>query len=153
MKLDGTIIVDAPQEEVWQSLMDPAQLAKIVPGCEKAEQIDATHYDAVMSVKVQFMTIRSKAHGTLLETDPPRHLTAELVGEPIAMAGAFRARLTLDLQAIEEQKTQLQYIMDLSLLGRLASLGEAIARSTSQRLSKQFVENVAQLFSIADKSS
>lgn len=146
MKLNGTITVNTPREEVWKLFMDPVQLAKVVPGCESARQLDETHYEAVMAVKVQFMTIRSKAQGTLLESDPPRHLVAELVGEPTAMAGAFRARLTIDLAAAE-QATSIHYVMDLTMLGRLASLGEAIVRSTSQRLSDQFVQNVSQLFS------
>ena len=50
--------VDAPQEKVWKVFLDPTQLCKVLPGCEGARQLDATHYEAVMSVKVQFMTIR-----------------------------------------------------------------------------------------------
>jgi uncharacterized protein len=146
MKLQGTVTVDAPQAEVWRVLIDPLQLCKVIPGCEQARQLDATQYEAVLSVKVQFMTIRSQAKGTLLEADAPRHLMGELVGEPTAMAGAFRARVTIDLEPVNGA-TSIQYAMDLTLLGRLASLGEAIVRSTSKQLTRQFADNLAILFS------
>ena len=146
MKLNGAVTVNATQEEVWQLFMDPVQLCRVIPGCEQAQQLDETHYEAVLAVKVQFMTIRSKARGTLLEAEAPRHLVGELLGEPITMAGAFRARLTIDLAPVGSA-TDVQYTMDLTMLGRLASLGEAIVRSTSQQLTKQFAENVSKLFS------
>ena len=66
MKLNGALTVNAPQEEVWQLFMDPVQLCRVIPGCEQARQLDETHYEAVLAVKVQFMTIRSKACGTIV---------------------------------------------------------------------------------------
>lgn len=152
MKVNGSVVVGAPREQVWRIFLDPTQLCKVIPGCEQAQQIDATHYEAVMSVKVQFMTIRSKAKGTLLEADAPHHMVGELVGEPVSMAGAFRARVTIDL-VDEGEMTDVRYAMDLTLLGRLASLGEAIVRSTSQKLTRQFADNIALLFSNPDPSS
>ena len=149
MKLNGTIIVNAPIEQVWHLFMDPTQLCRVIPGCEQAHQLDETHYEAVLSVKVQFMTIRSNARGTLLETAAPHHLLVELMGEPMAMAGAFRARVSIDLTAIADT-TNVQYAMDLTMLGRLASLGEAIVRSTSRQLTAQFADNVSQLFNHSD---
>ena len=145
MKLQGTVMVTAPQAKVWQVLIDPVQLCKVIPGCEQARQLDATHYEAVLSLKLQFMTIRSQAKGTLLEADAPRHMMGELVGEPTAMAGAFRARVTIDLEPVNDA-TRIRYAMDLTLLGRLASLGEAIVSSTSKQLTRQFAENLATLF-------
>lgn len=145
MKVQGMVTVNAPQEKVWQVLLDPVQLCKVIPGCEQARQLDATHYEALLSLKVQFMTIRSQAKGTIVEAIAPRHLVGELVGEPTSMAGAFRAGVTIDL-APSNGATSIRYDMDLTLLGRLASLGEAIVRSTSQQLSRQLADNLTQLF-------
>ena len=145
MKLSGTVTVAAPQEQVWRIFLDPVQLCRVIPGCEQARQLDETHYEAVVSIKMQFMTIRSNAKGTLLEAVAPHHLVGELVGEPMSMAGAFRARVTIDLVPVGNA-TRVQYAMDLTMLGRLASLGEAIVNSTSKQLTRQFAENLAALF-------
>ncbi len=138
-------MVNAPCEHVWQIFMDPARLGRVIPGCEEAQQVDATHYSARLAVRVQFMTIRAQARGTLLEADAPRHLVAEMVGEPLAMAGAFRAHLIVDLTPVEGG-TEVDYTIELTMLGRLATLGEAMIRATSRRLAAEFAQNVARLF-------
>ena len=145
MDLNGSVTVNATQEQVWRVLIDPQQFCKVMPGCEQVRQIDETHYEAVVSVKVQFMTVRSKAKGTLVEAIAPRHMVGELVGEPSSMAGAFRARVTIDLVP-QGNGTTVRYAMSLTMLGRLANLGEVMVRSTSQHLSRQFAQNIAALF-------
>ena len=145
MKLKGTVTVNASQEEVWRIFMDPSQFCRVVPGCEKARRIDDTHYEAILAVKMPFLTIRSKAKGTILEAQTPRHLVGELVGEPHSMTGSFRNRVTIDLVPINN-KTKIQYTMDITLVGRLASLGEGFARLIARRFSKEFVDNVSELF-------
>jgi len=145
MKLKGTVTVNASQEEVWRIFMDPTQFCRVVPGCEKARRIDDTHYEAILAIKMPFLTIRSKAKGTILEAQAPRHLVGELVGEPHSMTGSFRNRVTIDLVPINN-KTKIQYTMDITLVGRLASLGEGFARLIARRFSKEFVDNVSKLF-------
>jgi carbon monoxide dehydrogenase subunit G len=145
MKLKGAVTVNASQEEVWRIFMDPTQFCKVMPGCEKARKLDDTHYEAMLAVKVSFMTIRSKAKGTILEAQAPSHLVGELVGEPHTMSGSFRNRVTIDLVPINN-KTKIQYEMDITMLGRLASLGEGFARLISHKFSKEFTDNVSKLF-------
>jgi len=145
MKLKGAVTVNASQEEVWRIFMDPTQFCRVVPGCEKARRIDDTHYEAILAVKMPFLTIRSKAKGTILEAQAPRHLVGELVGEPHSMTGSFRNRVTIDLVPINN-KTKIQYTMDITLVGRLASLGEGFAHLIARRFSKEFVDNVSKLF-------
>jgi carbon monoxide dehydrogenase subunit G len=148
MKLERVVTVPAAQTEVWKLFLDPTQLCKVIPGCEQAQQLNETHYEAVLAVKIQFMTIRSKAKGSILTAEEPRLLVGELIGEPLVMAGAFRARVTLELEPVGDaaQSTAIHYAMDLTMLGRLASMGEAIVRATSQKLTREFAENVSQLF-------
>jgi carbon monoxide dehydrogenase subunit G len=145
MKLKGAVTVNASQEEVWRIFMDPTQFCKVMPGCEKARQLDDTHYEAILAVKVPFMTIRSKAKGTILEAQAPRHLVGELAGEPHTMSGSFRNRVAIDLVPIDN-KTKIQYTMDITMLGRLAGLGEGFTRLISHRFSKEFADNVSKLF-------
>jgi carbon monoxide dehydrogenase subunit G len=146
MKLQGNVTVPATQELVWKLFLDPAQLCEVIPGCEEVRQLDEALYEAVLAVRIQFMTIRSKAKGSILTAEEPRLLVGELIGEPLAMAGAFRARVTLELEPVGAEATAIHYTMDLTMLGRLASLGEALVRTTSQKLTREFAENVAHLF-------
>jgi uncharacterized protein len=145
MRLKGTVTVNASQEEVWRIIADPIQFCRVMPGCAKARKLDDTHYEAMLAVRVQFITIRSKALGTILESRAPHHLVGELVGEQQAVAGSYRNRVTIDLVPINN-KTKIQYTMDITMLGRFASMGEAIVRLTSNRISKEFADNISKLF-------
>jgi len=145
MKIKGAVTVNASQEQVWRVFMDPTKFCQVIPGCEKARQLDETHYEAFLSIKLLFMTVRSKALGTRLEAEAPRHLVGELVGETQGLAGAFRARVTIDLEPINNM-TNVQYTMDLTMLGTLASLAEPIAHSTAKRITREFGDNISKLF-------
>ena len=145
MKLKGAVTVNASQEEVWRMFVDPTQFSKVMPGFEKARQLDDTHYEAILAVKVPFMTIRSKAKGTILEAQEPRHLVGELSGEPHSVSGSFRNRVTIDLVPINN-KTKIEYTMEITMFGRLARVGETVARLIANRFSKEFTDNVSNLF-------
>src|SRR6266480_5939218 len=145
MKLKGAVTVNASQEEAWRMFMDPTQFSKVMPGFEKARQLDDTHYEAILAVKVPFMTIRSKAKGTILEAQAPRHLIGELAGEPHSVSGSYRNRVTIDLMPINN-KTKIEYTMEITMLGRLAGMGETVTRLIASRFSKEFTNNVSKLF-------
>ena len=78
MKLQGVVTVPTTQQQVWELVLDPLQLCKVIPGCEKARKVDETHYEAVLAVKVQFMTIRSKATGSILQAEEPHLLVGRV---------------------------------------------------------------------------
>ena len=145
MKLKGAVTVNASQEEVWRIFMDPTQFCKIMPGCEKARRLDETHYEAILAVKIPLMTIRSKAKGTILDAQAPRHLVGELAGEPHSLSGSFRNRVTIDLVPINN-KTKIEYTMEITMLGRLAGVGERVAHLIANRFSKEFAYNLSNLF-------
>ncbi len=145
MKLNGTVTVNASQEEVWRIFMDPTQFCRVMPGCEKARRLDDTHYEAILAVKMPFVTIRSKAKGTILEAQAPHHLVGELIGEPHTMYGSFQNRVTIDLVPLNN-KTKIQYTMDITMLGRLAGVEETVAHLIAHRLSKEFTDNLSKLF-------
>ena len=145
MKLKGAVTVNASQEEVWRIFMDPAQFSKVMPGFEKARQLDDTHYEAILAVKVPFMTIRSKAKGTILEAQKPHHLVGELSGDPHSVSGSFRNRVTIDFVP-SNNKTKIEYTMEITMFGRLARVGETVTRLIANRFSKEFTNNVSKMF-------
>src|SRR5256885_5391949 len=145
MKLKGAVTVNASQEEVWRIFMDPAQFSKVMPGFEKARQLDDTHYEAILAVKVPFMTIRSKAKGTILEAQKPRHLVGELSGDPHSVSGSFRNRVTIDFVPINN-KTKIEYTMEITMLGRLSGVGEADSGVIFRRFSKEINDKISKKF-------
>jgi len=152
MRVEGDFSVDAPIEEVWHLFLDPEKLCRVMPGCEEAHRIDETHYEATLATKVQFMTVRARALGELVEQLAPTHLVVEMTGETLAMAGAFRGRMELRLRG-ENGETDVHYDFDITMLGRLGSLGAPIVRSTARRITDEFAANVSSYLRPDDSNS
>lgn len=146
MNLNGTFTINAPARDVWSVFMDAEKLGGCVPGVETIRVESPTRYEAEMTVKVQFMTIRFRATGELKEAKEGESLKVELVGQPLALAGLFRNRLQVELEEASPGETQVRYAMDLQMTGRLASLGAILIKGTVVQSAEQFAENVKRLF-------
>jgi len=49
---EGAVTMPAPPSEVWRRLIDPAELARIVPGCKSLEQVGPDRYRAEVMIGV-----------------------------------------------------------------------------------------------------
>lgn len=146
MQLSDAFEIAARKEDVWSVFMDAEKLAACVPGCKDIRTISPTKYEATMEVKIQFMTITFKATGELKEAVEGETLHVEMIGQPLALAGLFRNRLTLQLNELEPVLTQVRYEMDLQMTGRLASLGEILMKGTVKKSASEFAQSVQTLF-------
>ena len=52
MEMTSTRIVNAPPDEVWAALNDPAVLKDAIPGCETLERTTDTDWKVVVAAKV-----------------------------------------------------------------------------------------------------
>lgn len=141
MQLTGKFIIHESIEKVWDVVVDPLQLGACIPGCEQMQKIDETHYEATISVKIQFMTLKFHAKGELVEAEKPTRLVIAMNGKPFALAGIFQAELEV-LLLDKESETEVSYQLQLQMTGRLASLGEAIMRKTVEQSAKEFSDNL-----------
>ena len=142
MRIAESFEVASPREAVWKVFLDPVELASCVPGVQDIQLVDPTHYDAEMVVKLPFLTLRFTVHGELTESTENSRLVVGLDGEPASFAGAFRATLTISLDDGPGGGSVIAYEIDMHLTGRLASLGEALMRSTASNLGRAFAQNV-----------
>jgi len=146
MKISDSFEIEAARAEVWSVFMDAQKLASCVPGCKDIRTISLTKYEAMMEVKVPFMTITFKATGELKEAVEQETLNVEMIGQPLALAGLFRNRLTLQLEELESRRTLVRYEMDLQMTGRLASLGEILMKGTVKKSAEEFARCVQERF-------
>ena len=60
MKVEGTKAFDAAPEVVWEVLMDPERMAKLLPGVESFEVHDADHWTAAVKVPLGMGALKLK---------------------------------------------------------------------------------------------
>ncbi len=63
MEFNGSVVINAPRDAVWNLLLDFDQLATCGPGVQSIEHLDATHARVKAKVGVAFMTMRGLALG------------------------------------------------------------------------------------------
>lgn len=71
IEIDRSYTFDAPQERVWELLMDTEALAACIPGCESLEPEGENRYVVKLSVKMAAVMGHYDGTVTLSELSPP----------------------------------------------------------------------------------
>lgn len=149
MKLQGTYTFDAPRERVWRALLDPAVLARTLPGCEKLERVGENSYLGVLNVQVG--PVKGQFQGTLVLTDvrplEGYHMKLDGKGPAGFMNGEGDLRLTEAGSA-----TELAYDIDSQVGGRVAAVGQRLLESSSKSVARQGLEGLAREISAMGES-
>lgn len=135
MKLNGTRIIPAPQQKVWNFLIDPHQLAKCMPGCESLEESGDNEYSG--EIKVGVAAVKGVYNGKVRmeEIRPPSHYKLTLDGK--GKQGFLKGVGTVDL-AEQNDQTRLTYQGDVQIGGLLASVGQRMVDGAAKMLIAQF---------------
>lgn len=139
MELEGSEMLTASPEQVWQALFDRSVLERSIPGCETLEQTSATEFSAVVKLKVGPVSARFKGDVELSDIEP--FVACTLSGKGSGGIAGFAkgsARVTLTPQG---DATLLTYRADAAVGGKLAALGSRLIKSTAQKLAGEFFAN------------
>jgi carbon monoxide dehydrogenase subunit G len=139
---DSATVTGRPAE-VWAILDDALALARVLPGAESIVADGPGRFHGVLASKIQFMTVRADVTAEFTAADPPRHVQLEMDGRPRGLAGNFRVSVPFDLIAVDgDERTRIDYSVDLRVTGRLATFGAPLMRATMRRQIAALVENV-----------
>lgn len=138
MKISGTATINAPQAQVWAALNDIDVLARVVPGCEKLEQIGENQFEGV--VKLGMAGIKGVYSGKirLEDVDAPRYY--KLVAAGKGSNGVVDAVGTVELETLPDGKTLLKYGGDAQIGGMLASVGQRLIEGAAKQLIGQAIK-------------
>jgi carbon monoxide dehydrogenase subunit G len=139
VNLDGSAVLSAPPERVWEVITDPAVLARTIPGCETLEQTGDDEYR--MNVTVGVGAIRGTYAGEvrLTDKDLPRSyvMHASGAGGP----GNVRATVTINLEP-HDDGTALTYSADAVVGGPVAGVGQRMISGVAKRMAGQFFKAI-----------
>jgi carbon monoxide dehydrogenase subunit G len=134
MEIQGTHQFKAPLSKVWDALMDPAVLAKALPGGDQLEQVGENDYKAAMNVKVGPVQGRFDGKVTISDVVPQQsyHMVVSGSGTP----GFLNGEGSLSL-AENDEGTLLTYSGDVQVGGRIATVGQRLIDSTAKSIIRQ----------------
>ncbi|HWM93123.1 MAG TPA: carbon monoxide dehydrogenase subunit G [Thermoanaerobaculia bacterium] len=149
MKIQGTHTFEAPRERVWRALLDPAVLARTLPGCEKLERVGENDYQGALNVQVG--PVKGQFQGTLRLTDvqplESYHMKLDGKGPAGFMNGEGYLRLT-----DAPNGTMLSYDIDSQVGGRVAAVGQRLLESSAKSITRQGLEGLAREIAVMGES-
>ena len=142
MKLQGDHTFPVARERLWEVLLDPTLLVRVLPGCEPLEPIGDgpdPSWRAAMTLQVGPVKGRFKGTLALSELDPPRGYRMKIDGSGSAGFLRGEGRITL---AEAPGATTLAYEVDAQVGGRIASVGQRLVESSGRALARQGLEGL-----------
>ena len=142
MQLNDIQPVPASKAKVWAALNDPEILKRCIPGCQSLAMTSATEMTATVVVKVGPVKATFSGKVNLSDLDPPNGY--RIAGEGSGgVAGFAKGGAIVKLEAESADVTNLQYVVDAHVGGKLAQLGGRLIDSTAKKVAEEFFQNFA----------
>lgn len=138
MKITGKSTIDAPRDQVWAALNDMEVLARIVPGCERLEQVGDNEFEGTVKIGIQAIKGTYNGKIRLEDIQPPHHY--KLVASGRSASGVVDGAGTVDLEEQDGGKTLLTYTGDAQIGGTLASVGQRLIEGASKQMINQSIK-------------
>lgn len=146
MELKGERLLPADQAAAWAALTDVELLKLCIPGCDSINALEGNRYEILMTAAVG--PVKSKFKGTLEMADvvAPESYTLNFEGSGGA-AGFARGAAQVKLVAQGAAATQLVYLANAQVGGKLAQVGsrliDAAAGATADKFFEAFSQQLA----------
>jgi carbon monoxide dehydrogenase subunit G len=136
MKISGTSTLEAPVEKVWDAILDPAVLARCIPGCEALSTIGEDRY--AMSVTAGVAAIKGTYAGevSLADKVAPHSLTMKASGA--GAPGTIDADVKVSLVQSLAGGTELSYDADATIGGAIGGVGQRMLTGVTKKMAGQF---------------
>jgi len=142
MKLEGSYDVSAPRQKVWDAFLDPRQLKKAIPGCEKLEALGADEFKATLKIGVA--AVKGTFEGKVRLSDKQKPDSYRLAAEGSGGPGFVKADTVITLTDIEGG-TRVSYSADVQVGGLIAGVGQRMLGGVSKMMADQFFNKMADL--------
>jgi 2-furoyl-CoA dehydrogenase large subunit len=138
------IEIPAPRQQVWDALLDPGTLKRIIPGCESVELSVADLYRARVRISVAGIGATYEAQIRISDREPPARLRLSGKAESKLGGGEGEAQVTL---VEHDGATTLSYAYRANMSGRLASFGHRMLDGVVRLLLATFFERLRAVLS------
>lgn len=132
----GDVVLSAPVADVWRRLVDPNELAAIIPGCRSLTQDGPDRYSAQVVIGVA--GIRGTYDARIEMRDKVEGSSVRLIGKASSALGFGSGSGLVTLRAKPDGRTRLQYRYEADVGGKLAAVGQRMLGTVTRYLISQF---------------
>lgn len=135
----GSVDIAAPPERVFEVLLDPAALARVIPGCHALQADGVNRYRADVTVGIGLIKARYEARITLSDIEAPHSLRLKGSGSSNLGTGAGDGLVRLEATA---DGTRLHYDYRAQVGGKVAMVGSRMLESAARVIVAQLFESL-----------
>ncbi|MEE8524400.1 MAG: carbon monoxide dehydrogenase subunit G [Thermoanaerobaculia bacterium] len=150
MKIQGEYVFDAPRDTVWEAVIDPDVLTRVLPGAEDFHEVGDHEYEGMLKIKVGPVQGKFKGKVKLSDLKAPESYRLDLDGK--GAPGFINGQGDLRLEDAGSQ-TKLHYEIDAKVGGRIASVGQRLLDSTTRVITRQALEGLERQINARTTSS
>jgi 2-furoyl-CoA dehydrogenase large subunit len=136
----GEVVLAAPVAEVWRRLVDPRELAAIVPGCRSLRQDGPDSYSAQLDIRVA--GIRGSYDARIEMRDKQEGRSVRLVGKASGALGFGSGSGLVTLTPEGKGQTRLAYRYAGDVGGKVAAVGQRMLGTVTKLLIGQFFRSL-----------
>lgn len=143
MKVSGTSVLQAPRQDVWRALNDPAVLVQAIPGCRQLEAIGGDAYK--MTVAAGVGAIKGVYDGEVRLTDHEEPVSFRMHAQGAGAPGTIGAEVLVMLDEGPDGGTSLSYDADAVVGGTIGGVGQRMLTGVSKKMADEFFGNIDSL--------
>jgi carbon monoxide dehydrogenase subunit G len=142
MQFQGQLSIKAPHAKVWELFQNVERVAACIPGCQSTELLEEGSYRAVLTEKLGPFRVSFDMKVRIDQVEHGRSIKASVTGEDRKLISTLRQTMQVTFQEIGALETQLDFSTEVSIFGKIGSLGYGMIKRKADETMKQFGEAV-----------
>ncbi len=139
LSASGSTRIPAPPEKVFDVLLDPQALARVIPGCRELRQVGENQYRADVTISIGMIKARYEAQIALTDIERPRSL--RLHGSGVSSLGGAQGAGTVVLEP-DGDGTLMRYQYEAEVQGKVAAVGGRMLEGAARMVLGQLFEQL-----------
>lgn len=139
VKVTGSATLNAPRDDVWKALNDPAVLVRTIPGCQLLEEVGPAAYR--MTITAGVASIKGTYLGDVSLTDQEQPGSFVLHASGAGAPGTVSADVKVSLAELDGA-TRLDYDADAVVGGMIGGVGQRVLSGVAKKTAGEFFQAV-----------
>ncbi len=135
MNFTGATLIRAPQQRVWDILLDPEALHHCLPGCKRFEEVGPGAYEVTVTLGIAAVKGTYNGRVTIGERDEPNSYKISVEGS--GSNGTIRGAGSITLVPTAEG-TSVQWAADAQIGGPIANVGQRLIGGVAKVVAGEF---------------
>jgi carbon monoxide dehydrogenase subunit G len=137
--VEGEVVFPAPQERVWDLILDPQALKNAIPGCESMTEVGPDQYEAALKLGIAAIKGNYSAQVKVSDKTPPEGYRLTISGS----GGPGFVNVDGHLKLVpQDAQTRVDYRFDVQVGGMIAAVGQRMLGGVAKMMMGEFFKGL-----------